>query len=80
MSNFKKGDICNCSFTLRSRSGLSWIEKNDCLVRIIRALKKHDRWTYSVYNIDFKRYEKIGEFYLKLNISETRNQKLNELL
>lgn len=83
MSKFKKGDICRCSFTLRSRSGQSWIEKNDCLVRIIKVVENDDALditVYSVYNIDFKRYERIGEFYLKLDISEMRNQKLNALL
>jgi hypothetical protein len=81
MSKFKKGDICICSFTLRRKVNSSWIEKNDCLVRIIKAVNKHaNGWTYGVYNIDFQRYERIGGFYLKLDISEMRNQKLNELL
>lgn len=81
MSKFKKGDICICSFTLRKKINNSWVDKNDCIVRIIKAVNKHaNGWTYSVYNIDFHRYERIGGFYLKLDISETRNQKLNELL
>lgn len=81
MSKFEKGDICVCSFTLRKKINNSLVDKNDCLVRIIRAVNKHaNGWTYSVYNIDFQRYERIGGFYLKLDISEMRNQKLNELL
>jgi len=35
---------------------------------------------YNVYNLDFERYEKIGEFYLKLDLEETRNHKLKNLL
>lgn len=81
MPKLKTGDICICSYNLRKKIRGSWVEKNDCRVRVIRPLAKHaNGWTYSVYNIDFKRYEKIGDFYLKLDISEMRNQKLNELL
>jgi hypothetical protein len=81
MNKFNKGDICICSFNLRKKINSSWIEKNDCLVRIIKAGSKHvNGWTYSVYNIDFKRYERIGGFYLKIDISEMRNKKLNEIL
>jgi hypothetical protein len=81
VSKFKKGDICICSFTLKKNINNSWVEKNDCRVRVIRAVSNHDNgWTYSVYNIDFQRYEQIGGFYLKLDLSEMRNQKLNELL
>jgi hypothetical protein len=72
---FKKGDICISKF--KSRSNKTGLEKRNCKVRINSVAYTK---CYNVYNIDFKRYEKIGEFYLELDLSETRDRKLEELL
>ena len=76
--SLKKDDICVCSYHLRknNKNGES-VTKNDCLVRVT---SQSGRNLYNVYNLDFKRYEKIGRFYLRLNLEETRNFKLKKLL
>lgn len=87
MSKFKKGDICVCSFKLKKRitndsNKLSyWIEKKDCRVRIISLERKHNNgYTYNVYNVDFNRYEKVGDVYLRLDIQYIRNQKIEKII
>lgn len=77
MSKFEPGDICTCSYHLRGKINGSYHWKKDCQVRIIRQF---DPYTYNVYNIDFSRYEKVGAIYLKKNIQETRNKKIEDLL
>lgn len=81
---FKKGDICICKLKLTNRSNSSKItlKKKDCKVRIVSIGGKSpsESYWYNVYNIDFNRYEKIGEIFLKLDISENRQIKLNNIL
>ena len=76
---FKKGDICISKY--QSRSYKTGLIKRNCKVRIT-SISKYDNNVkcYNVYNIDFKRYEIIGEFYLELDLSEKRDRKLEELL
>lgn len=81
---FKRGDICICKLNLtkRSKSSKTTLKKKDCKVRITSLGGENSRgacW-YNVYNIDFNRYEKIGEIFLQLDISENRQIKLNKLL
>lgn len=92
MPKFKKGDICICSYSLRKTGNGTIQVKKDCKVRItsLDRLNKisiseditidDTTYCYNVYNIDYDRYEKIGEFYLKLDLEETRSQKLKKLL
>lgn len=86
---FKKGDICRCS--LRLKKGKINLEgvtnridnrvfNNNCQVRIISSHETINGFTYNVYNITFDRYEKIGQLYLKLDVGEMRNRKINDLL
>lgn len=72
---FKKGDICISKF--ESRSNKSGLVKRNCKVRITSEAYTG---VYNVYNIDFKRYEQIGEFYLELDIVESRDKKIDEIL
>jgi len=81
VSKFKKGDLCVCRYNLKRKINGVWVEKDDCSVRIIKLDMTHANGdTYRVYNLDFKRYEKIGGMFLRLDLQETRNKKLNELL
>jgi hypothetical protein len=75
---FKKGDICISKY--QSRSNKTGLIKRNCKVRITSISRYDNVKCYNVYNIDFKRYETIGEFYLELDLSETRDRKLEELL
>lgn len=74
---FKKDDICICKYELRKGKGKSITYKRGCIVRIV---KKIDERLYSTYNIDFERYDNIGELYLELDLQSTRNYKLNKIL
>jgi hypothetical protein len=78
VSKFKKDDLCVCRYTLKKKINGVWISKDDCLVRVIKLDMTHAN-AYRVYNIDFERYEKIGGMYLKINLQESRNKRLNEL-
>ena len=73
MPKFKKGDICICSYSLRKTGNGGLQVKKDCKVRITSldrlnkiSLSDYDiddtTYCYNVYNIDYDRYEKIGEF------------------
>lgn len=78
---FKTGDVCICNFSLKKRNGRFWDKKKDCRVRIIKPIYSNlNGWVYSTYNIDFNRYEKIGEMYLKIDLQYIRDKKLNEIL
>lgn len=74
---FKKDDICICKFKLRKGKGKSITYKKGCRVRIIKKIGER---LYSTYNIDFERYDNIGEIYLELDLEYTRNYKLNKIL
>ena len=90
MGKFKTGDICICCFTLKKKVAGNWISKKDCRVRIIKKIDNKlttinpvnfiTNYSYRVYNIDFNRYEEIGEIYLKKDIREERNKKIKYLL
>jgi len=82
--SFKKDDICICSYPLRKniKKGET-ITKKNCKVRIHAIQDVSDTTNsicYRVYNIDFERYENIADFYLKLDLEETRNFKLKQIL
>jgi hypothetical protein len=78
---FSKGDICICKFKLRSGKGKSLRYKKDCRVRIIRKVDINGhRIVYSVYNLDFKRYENIGSLYLEYDLSSNRDKKIMDIL
>lgn len=83
---FKKGDICICQVTLNKRK----VSKKGCKVRITSIAYEfknnqfvqdnYGKFCYNVYNIDFDRYEKIGGRFLKLDLQENRQSKINKLL
>jgi hypothetical protein len=77
---FEKDDICISSF--ESRSNKKGITKRYCKVRIISVFdyNTHNEPIYNVYNIDLEKYEKIGSFYLKLDLTTMRDKKIDELL
>jgi hypothetical protein len=77
---FKRGDICICTYKLRSNK--LGITKSDCKVRIVSSKKLmfSSKVIYSVYNLDFKRYEQVSDFYLKLDKYQNRINNINKLL
>lgn len=82
MNNYKKfnkGDICISSCLSRQNS--TGILKRGCKVRIIRLIGQNsNNNVYSVFNLDFNRYEQLGSIYLELDKSEIRDRKIEELL
>jgi hypothetical protein len=78
---FKPGDICICSYPLIKKGNKSMIKKRDCRVRIIREIYTNlNGSVYSTYNIDFERYDRLGERFLTLDLQYIRDKKLNEIL
>jgi hypothetical protein len=78
---FKSGDICICSYPLMKKANKSMIKKRDCRVRIIREIYTNTNGpVYSTYNIDFERYDRLGERFLTLDLQYIRDKKLNEIL
>ena len=76
---FKKGDICACVYPLTTRKDPK--RRFGCIVRITSLDGESDNgYCYNVYNITLNRYEKIGGYYLRLLIGETRDEKLKKLL
>ena len=76
---FNKGDICISSYLSRQNS--TGISKRGCKVRIVRLIgQNYNNNFYSVFNLDFNRYEKLGCIYLELDKSEIRDRKIKELL
>lgn len=87
---FKRGDICICKRKLYKRTKktlngrtiqLGNIGTLGCKVRITSlSYENKTGQCYNVYNIDLERYEKIEGRYLELDISQTRENRLNEIL
>ncbi len=79
MAKFKKGDrvICNCKLSKRVNGEWKEFTKTKC--RIIR-LNNEDIPNYRVYIEDLKRYDIIGEVYLKKDILYYRDSKIQEIL
>jgi hypothetical protein len=76
---FNKDDVCICGTKLRKGTGSNKIYKKGCLVRIISHKIGRTSVSYRVWNIDFQRYEEIGEIYLKLDLQTTRERYLKKI-
>lgn len=79
MIKFTKGDrvICNCKLKKRVDGKWVWFTKTRC-----RIIGINDKVVpnYRVYNIDLKKYDIIGEVYLKKDIETIRDGKIKEIL
>lgn len=81
---FKKGDYCICrcklvKFTINSLNEREVISKRNLRVRITN-INDNNIPNYRVYNIDYDRYEIIGEIYLILDRKYYRDIKINNIL
>lgn len=69
---YKVGDICKCKKRIYSFYGGKITRSKDTRVRIT-SIASMNPPIYRVYNMDFHRYEKIGEFYLEKDEILTRD-------
>ncbi len=85
MKPFKKGDICICRLRLYRRLNSKYgkgkmISEKNLKVRIIKIKENQLNPIYSVFNLKYKRYECISEYYLTLDIEESREVKIKRIL
>jgi hypothetical protein len=81
MSKFKKGDILIKLDKSKKKINGKFVEKPGTKVRVIcLKFSSGNLKLYSVYNIDFDKYEVANEEFLKLDIEYLRDKKIEKII